>query len=469
MLASSVLTGRDSRLGMLDALRFLAAFAVIAFHFLARDSPAWGGAVPGEVAGAGQWAAYGRLGVPLFFVISGFVILMSSWGRDVPHFVASRVGRLFPAYWVSVVLSVAILFVVWPEYGRFFDSEVGPSDAVLNLTMVQQAFGAPSVNGVYWTLWYEARFYLLVALFMLIGITRQRVLAFAALWPIAGAIAAEADSALLSTLLMPTYAPFFAGGMLLYVLYRDGHDWGTWLLVALQGAIGLHFSLRIHENALAVLTPWAPSTIVIAVLTFACFALVALVTLTRAARWNARWMVTAGALTYPVYLLHENVGWFVIATLRETVGAWGAVAVATVVSLIAAALLHRLVEKPYGPRLRRATLAMIRRSVTSADRSAAAPRSASVTAPAAEPVSPPAAEPVGERTPRRESPLETTPPVLREPRETARHREPMFDREPTVAASREPAPEWERAASTAPMRLPVVARDDAVGAGRHSG
>jgi len=71
---------RSDRLGMLDVLRFVAAFAVIGFHFVARDSPAWSGtgAVPDEVAGVGQWAQYGRLGVPLFFVISGFVILMSS-------------------------------------------------------------------------------------------------------------------------------------------------------------------------------------------------------------------------------------------------------------------------------------------------------------------------------------------------------------------------------------------------------
>jgi peptidoglycan/LPS O-acetylase OafA/YrhL len=347
---------------MLDVLRFVAAFAVIGFHFLARDSPAWGGPVPDEVSDVGQWAAYGRLGVPLFFVISGFVILMSSWGKDVPTFTASRVGRLYPAFWVSVVVSVAITFVLWPAYATFFGGAPSPSDAVLNLTMVHQAFGADSVSGVYWTLWYEARFYLLIALLMLVGMTRGRVLAFAALWPVLGAVAAEADSALLSTLLLPTYAPFFAGGMLLYVLYRDGHDLGTWLLVGLNSAIALHFSLRIHENALTELTPFEPSTIVIALLTLACFGLVAVATLTRAASWNARWMVAAGALTYPVYLVHENLGWFVIAHLRTRIGVWGAVLAAVGVALVAAWLLHRFVERPFGPRLRTAALDMLRRS-----------------------------------------------------------------------------------------------------------
>src|SRR4051812_26258341 len=345
---------------MLDVLRFVAAFAVIGFHFVARDSPAWGGSVPDEVSGAGSWAAYGRLGVPLFFVISGFVILMSSWGKDVPGFTASRIGRLYPAYWISVVLSVAISFVLWPPYATFFGGKGSPSDAVLNLTMVQQAFGAHSISGVYWTLWYEARFYLLIAVLMLVGMTRGRVLAFAALWPVLGAVADQAGSDLLSTLLLPTYAPFFAGGMLLYLLYKDGHDLGTWLLVGLNAAIALHFSIPIHENALSKLTPFEPSTIVIAVLTLACFGLVAVATLTRAAHWNARWMVTAGALTYPVYLVHENLGWFVIAHLRTRIGAWGAVLAAVAVALVAAWLLHRFVEKPFGPRLRTVALDMLR-------------------------------------------------------------------------------------------------------------
>lgn len=364
--------GRPGRLGALDVLRFAAAAAVVGFHFLARDSPAWGGAAPEEVAAAGAWAAYGRLGVPLFFVISGFVILMSSWGRDVPDFVASRVGRLYPAFWVSVVLSVVISVVLWPAYADFFGGRPSASEALLNTTMVQQAFGVPSVSGVYWTLWYEARFYLLIAVLVLVGLTRRRVLAFAALWPLAGAMAAQADSELLTTLLIPGYAPFFAGGMLLHVLYRDvahrdvphrgGHDLGVWLLLGLQVAIAVHSSVRIHRNALTELTPVTPSTAVIAVLTVACFGLVALATLTRAVHWNARWMVRAGALTYPVYLLHENLGWYVIAQLREVLGAWGAVAAAVVVSLVASALLHRFVEQPFGPRLRRLTLEMLRRT-----------------------------------------------------------------------------------------------------------
>jgi peptidoglycan/LPS O-acetylase OafA/YrhL len=352
----------ERRLGALDALRLFAALAVVGFHFTARHSPGWNGPAPEELAGVGRFTAYGAMGVPLFFVISGFVLLMSAWGKGVPEFVASRVGRLFPAYWVAVAFSIVLVLYVWPENPAFLLHEISRPAALLNLTMLQGAFGVPDVDGVYWTLWYEARFYFLIALLMLVGLTRNRILAFALLWPIAGAIAEQAGSSLLTTLLIPDFSPFFAGGMLLYLIFRDGHDLGTWLLVALQVAVAVHRAIPRFTTAFTMDTTMPASPARIALLACACFALVALVTLTPASEWRARWMTAAGALTYPLYLMHENLGWYVIHLSRDVLGPWGAVLVATTFALLAAIAVHHLVERPFGARLRRATLQMMQTS-----------------------------------------------------------------------------------------------------------
>ena len=71
------------------------------------------------------------------------------------------------------------------------------------------------------------------------------------------------------------------------------------------------------------------------------------------ARW--KWLTVAGALTYPLYLVHEHLGWFQIRLLSRH---WGLphelVLVITVTTmLVLAYLIHRLVEKPLGSRLRR--------------------------------------------------------------------------------------------------------------------
>ncbi|NEC93307.1 acyltransferase family protein, partial [Streptomyces sp. SID12501] len=140
---------------------------------------AWGDAQPDLVPDAvTRWASYGSLGPELFFVISGFVILMTAWGRTTVAVVASRIGRLYPSYWVAVLLTGALLLLVWSE-----GKHVTPGQVAANLTMLQAVVGVDHVDGVYWTLWAELRFYLLMGLLVLVGVTRRRVLTVALLWP----------------------------------------------------------------------------------------------------------------------------------------------------------------------------------------------------------------------------------------------------------------------------------------------
>ena len=106
-----------------------------------------------------EWFAYGCLGVQIFFVISGFVICMSGWGRPLHSFFVSRAARLLPAYWAAVIL---VDGGVRPARGRY--EAVSPSELLVNLTMMQQPLGVDRVLGVCWTLWAEVRFYALFAL-----------------------------------------------------------------------------------------------------------------------------------------------------------------------------------------------------------------------------------------------------------------------------------------------------------------
>jgi peptidoglycan/LPS O-acetylase OafA/YrhL len=97
----------SNRAAALDGLRLIAALSVAVFHFV----DAW--SVDGYHSHLhffptmARPAAYGFLGVDLFFIISGFVICMSGWGRSVADFAASRVARLFPAYWFAILATTA--------------------------------------------------------------------------------------------------------------------------------------------------------------------------------------------------------------------------------------------------------------------------------------------------------------------------------------------------------------------------
>ncbi|HEY1485127.1 MAG TPA: acyltransferase family protein, partial [Micromonosporaceae bacterium] len=69
------------RLEVLDFIRFLAAAYVVIFHFSAGDRGSWQKPSHELFQPLFPVASYGWLGVELFFMISGFVICMSTWGK----------------------------------------------------------------------------------------------------------------------------------------------------------------------------------------------------------------------------------------------------------------------------------------------------------------------------------------------------------------------------------------------------
>ncbi|MFI5818339.1 acyltransferase family protein [Streptomyces rishiriensis] len=347
--------GPEGRLRALDGLRLIAALMVAVYHYAGRDgevSRAWGTSPGLQFPTLHGFAAYGCLGVQVFFVISGFVICMSGWGRPLRSFVASRVSRLMPAYWAAVLLVTAV-FALPPVV---FEA-VSPSDALVNLTLLQQPLGVDRVLGVCWTLWAEIRFYALFALCVVLpGANRRRVVVFCAGWTMAAAIAQAAHQPLLDVVLMPAYAPFFVGGVGLYLVHRDRRDAYAWGIVAAGFLIGQHYAVRQLSNA-SDPHAFAHRTSLGIVLAVAFgFVAVGAIALGRLNRANWRWLTVAGTLTYPFYLVHEHLGWVAIRFLHRGLHVPSAATFAlTLVSmLLLALLLNRLVERPLAPRLKRA-------------------------------------------------------------------------------------------------------------------
>ncbi|MCZ2859525.1 acyltransferase family protein [Blastococcus sp. VKM Ac-2987] len=340
------------RLWALDGLRFVAAMAVVLFHFTGRDGPAWGSSVREVFPLLSRVTLYGGFGPYLFFMISGFVVLMTAWGRPLPAFVASRAGRLFPAYWAAVLLTAAVVYLhqhLFPVWG-----ELGPSGVALNLTMFQAAFGAAHLDGVYWTLWVELKFYLLLGLLLLVGITRERLLALCLAWPVVGMMAAQADARFLVALLEPNAAPFFCIGILLHLAHREGWSATVGLLFAANTAFALWVSITYYVPWSAAVAGAGVSARGISLLLLLCVAAVVAATMTRISRVQWRWLGTAGALTYPLYLVHEYPGWALISRLEPILPAHLVLVATVLVALCGAYLVHRWVERPLGPWLRQA-------------------------------------------------------------------------------------------------------------------
>ncbi|GAA0373981.1 acyltransferase [Microbispora corallina] len=344
----AVKAAKGPRLVELDALRFVAAFAVMSFHFMAASRSLWDEYPTTLFAPVSRLSSLGILGVELFFLISGFVILMSVWGHTVGEFAVSRVSRLFPAYWFAVV----VIFIMYRFSGvTAFDPKLSTGEYLLNLSMLQGAFGVGHAGAVFWSLWVELRFYVLIGVFALFGITLRRCLAFLGAW-LALALAAElTQNDVLVFVFQPRQAPYFIAGMAFFLIHRFGPRAGwllPWAFVAGGYAMSLYAATeRVGERVRLIGLkhyPAPPENVVVAISVI--FLLMAAVSLgwLRWLRWRP--LMTLGALTYPLYLLHQTVSAVLIPTYRDIVDPWLLVAITMAVSIAIAYLAYRMVDRP---------------------------------------------------------------------------------------------------------------------------
>ncbi len=128
-----------NRLLELDALRGIACILVVFFHFNVNQPAAW------------HWVNLGVGGVDLFFMISGFVIFYSlEKNHNAVDFFVARFSRLYPAYWVAVSITSALVLLN--------GGTIHLHDFLVNLTMLQGYFGVEDIDGAYWTLGIELLF-----------------------------------------------------------------------------------------------------------------------------------------------------------------------------------------------------------------------------------------------------------------------------------------------------------------------
>ncbi|WP_406510375.1 acyltransferase family protein [Streptomyces sp. NBC_00212] len=344
-------SARGGRLAAVDGLRMLAAAAVAAYHYLGTPTPRfWGEAhdLPQAAPLLHAVSGYGWLGVEAFFLISGFVICMSCWGRTPAQFAVSRISRLFPLYW-AVVLIIVATGTVAVLAGQRSGAPTDLRTTLGNLTMIPSPLGLDFTAGVAWTLWVEARFYLLMGALLLIGLTYRRVIAFGFLWLVLASIGRELHSTVLDEFLLSQYAGLFVAGIALHLVHRFGPNLLLWLLAGFAWC----YTLTVLDDRVAGHSGsnWAVSA---AVLTgFLLLLALAGPGPLRHLQW--RTLVYAGALTYPFYLVHQSLGIPVTRGILKTAPGLGllpSIALGLLFSLLLAAALNRLVDRKLGRLLR---------------------------------------------------------------------------------------------------------------------
>lgn len=333
---------RQPRLEQLDAMRGIAAVAVVIYHYttflhdrLGIEGPSW------ARAARLYPFAVGEHGVALFFVLSGFVILMTlDRTRTAKDFLISRGSRLYPAFWVAMLFTAGFRVFVGSDH-------ISAATLLANVTMVPGWFGQPFVEGVYWTLVVELQFY---ALMLLIWRLRwlPRIEWVCAGW--LGLLAAAqvgvrlglAPNALevLSTALILKFIPLFSAGMMFYRILKEG-----WTPLRVGVILAGYATSWLSGNYLKA------SVVTVVLLVWVLMVTHRLPTLRPNRLWQ--WL---GARSYTLYLVHMNIG-FVLLTKLFAVTRSPVVLflVPFAFALTLSAVLHHTIEAPAMSWIRRAT------------------------------------------------------------------------------------------------------------------
>ena len=305
--------GRRETVIAIDLLRVVAAGLVVLYHFGASLPlhPSWqvAGLTPRLPAGAAAWTWFGWVGVELFFVISGLVIAASARGAAPLPFLRRRALRLYPAAWVCGSVTALLMLAAAPAVA------IGPAWARSLLLWPT----AVPVDPSWWTLSLELGFYLLIAAVLTGGGGPARLEqatallggASCAFWVVAGATGTTrlAEDFGFQLTLLP-HGCFFAAGALI------GAPRWRWLVAACVGA-GVAEIVSHARTVTATLSVAGSPALPVAVFLVGIAvigararvqpALTRIVGERRAAR--------AGAVTYPLYLLHQVAGAIVATAL----------------------------------------------------------------------------------------------------------------------------------------------------------
>jgi peptidoglycan/LPS O-acetylase OafA/YrhL len=327
-----------SRVNEIDLLRFLAVLLVLFFHYTFRGFAADNMSVMPYPLLA-PFAKYGYLGVELFFMISGFVILMTAASGSLKSFVTSRIVRLYPAFWACCTITFLIC-LIWG--GAIYQRTWG--EFLVNLTMMGGFVGVPEVDGAYWSLFVELKFYALVAIVLALGRINQALLILSA-WLAISIVLQFFPVRGLNSILIVNYSAYFIAGATCYLIRSEGLSIQKTILFTSAWIFSVYQSLNeIVKLGKQLNTSFEPLTVALIVSSF--FIVMLAVATQKTGFFGHRKWLKAGVVTYPLYLLHQNIGFILFnenyPKVNEHVLLWGT----TSLMIMFAYGVHKYIEIP---------------------------------------------------------------------------------------------------------------------------
>ena len=346
---------KSTRIYQIDLFRFVAALWVVLFHYTFRGHSADNLSLL-KFPELGEYFKYGYLGVDLFFIISGFVIILSIKNNDLVVFIKSRIVRLYPAYWFCLAITFLVV-ILWgaPKFNASF------SQLLANTTMLNGVMGIENVDGVYWSLLVELKFYFMIGVYLILAKIRNFSLNHVILfWLILSCIFVGVDlanleyafgSRVLNFFFILKYSSYFIAGMLFFKVYKEGLN--IWYVIGLLISLAIsiyHGCDRIDYMVEKYDTTFSPVVISLFILSF--YIVMYLASIQKLSIINSPKLLKLGVLTYPLYLIHQNIGYIAFNSFVDTMNKYVLLGIVLVVVLIVSYLINTYVEVPLSRKMK---------------------------------------------------------------------------------------------------------------------
>jgi peptidoglycan/LPS O-acetylase OafA/YrhL len=318
------------RIVALDLIRFFAALSVVLYHYISLHAP---NAYPL----ISEAAKYGYLGVPLFFIISGYVIALSANNRTALQFGISRFVRLYPALWAGVIFTVLVLVVLT-------DKQYSVQQVLANFTLLNDHFGFKDIDSVYWTLKVELKFYAGVFLLLIFGVFKRYHI-WLSLW--LGLTVLQTlfgQSFYMGWVVSTSYSSFFIAGVAFSLVQNTREKIFVYFVLILSLMVS---SIRTYEHANSfIVDPTIVEKLTSVTIVWVFYCVMYFLSIGKINLRQRNVYITLGALTYPLYLIHNMAGRAIIDQYSNIIPEKIMIIIVIILMVLVSWILHLVIEKP---------------------------------------------------------------------------------------------------------------------------
>lgn len=332
------------RLVALDLVRFFAALSVVLYHYTARHGS-------NNFPILSEITKFGYLGVPLFFMISGYVITLSAHNRNSLEFAVSRFVRLYPTYWAGILFTTLVTVL----YG---ERTFNPLQVLANFTMLNDYVGFKNVDGVYWTLQAELKFYACVFILILLG-KFNNIRIWLSGWLFLTALhLATKQPFFMGWFITPYYSSFFIAGVAFYLIHTEGLN--KYNIFVLISSLIISSFRAFNETSGFIVHPTLTAQYIAVTAIWIFYFVFYLLVKEKIKLTKRNLYLTLGGLTYPLYLIHNAAGTSIIDNTKRYLSEDIAVVITILIVLFVSYLMHIGIEKKLATPMKLKLHALIR-------------------------------------------------------------------------------------------------------------